>query len=300
LIACFGEYFATWIMIPYEEKKWQMPLEEMDSEWVKTRPINIALEEMVEGAKRKLPPSKYYYYPKYGRIDNLTSAMAREAGDIIYNAVVKAIDLTKREVLTNDGRNYHYNRLISTLPLDYMVQICYGKNNRKLGLVSYKENFRRLGIFIFDLVFKGNYNLKGTAIYFPEKDFVFRRVCVLQNLCPSLRRDGLTPITAEVSINPKKITNAGDSQKLYREVLEGLAKIDQFRQMGEPLAYDSQLVDFAYPLQVNGLAKAREEVIEHLRKYNVYVCGRGGNFDYCNCDVAYKQGKDLAEKISSD
>jgi UDP-galactopyranose mutase len=300
LVNCFGEYFANWIMIPYEQKKWQVSLNKMDYEWVKSRPLNISLEEMIEGSKRKLPPDRFYYYPKYGRIDSLTFAMAREAGEICYNNRVGIIGLTDHLVFTDNCR-YEYKYLISTLPLDSMAGSCYvekGCLRRPEELVRNLQSFRRLGLYVFNLVFEGNYDLKGTAIYFPEKDYIFRRVSVLQNLCPALRRKGKTPISVEVSVKSEKTKLYYLwEEKVLEKVLRDLKKIPQFAQMGSPIASKVHSIDFAYPLQINGLAQVKKEVTDFLRKFDVYVCGRGGNFEYCNSDIAYKQGKELGQSL---
>lgn len=53
-----------------------------------------------------------------------------------------------------------------------------------------------------------------------------------------------------------------------------------------------QCIPYAYPLPTIGLKDFIKDVHDYYNKYQVYLCGRGGNYDYCNSDKAYKQGKE--------
>lgn len=143
-----------------------------------------------------------------------------------------------------------------------------------------------------NLVYKGNYDLQGNAIYFPEKKYIFRRVSVLQNLCPALARKGYTPIQVEVSIKGKI-----NEKEIVSKILNDLKEIKQFSDIGDPCLVDHLIIDFAYPLPSTGLEDYINRIHEYFANFDVYHCGRGGNYVYCNLDKAYKQGIDLARKI---
>ena len=289
LIQNYGEYFAHLILIPYETKKWRIDLNEMDYRWALNRPVKVSLEEVIEGSKRYLPSNKTYYYPKSGNITELTNAMVKQAGEIKYNHNVTTISLEGKYVLAG-GHKYDYDILISTLPLDEEVQITSDLPEK---LKAYSSMMlKRLSIVVFNLVYKGNYDLQGTAIYFPDKDIIFRRVSVMENLCPALKRKGKTPITVEVSLNGSQYSNT----ELYKRVVADMKKIPQFAQMGKPIAYEAKEVPFAYPLQTRGHQYHVADLHRYYSDFGVFHCGRGGSFDYCNGDLAYKQGVDAAKR----
>lgn len=291
LTSNYGKYLSENILIPYEEKKWQTSLDNLDYEWALSRPVRVAFDEIKQGAYKKLPPSKYYYYPKVGNISVVSQNMAKAAGQILLDSSVDFIDLTHKYVEAN-GKRFYYDKLVSTMPLDYELSItqCIDPSfNPK------SEILKRLAIRVFNLVFKGNFDLNGTAIYFPEKEYIFRRISILQNLCPALGRDGLTPISVEVSLD---LTDEKLSQQDMEDaVVRQLHTIPQFAQLGSPISSQILEVDFAYPLQTKGLRSFVKDIHEVYRRYDVYHCGRGGNFDYCNSDLAYKQGKDIVASI---
>lgn len=291
LINTFGKYFCELIMFPYEEKKWQIDLDKMDYHWALRRPIKVDVQEIIKGASKRLQPNRFYYYPRRGNIAILSQALAKKAGSIKTRSEVIAIDLQKKCVETN-GVRYFYDVLVSTLPLDQVVDITTPISQELRQKAS--RYLKRLGIVIFNLVFLGNHKLKGTAIYFPEKQFIFRRVSVLENLCPSLYRSGYTPISVEISV---KQGSRVDEKDLLGKVLEGFKRIDQFARLGKPVSYSTLKIGFAYPLQVNGLSNFVAKIHDFYKSNDVYHCGRGGSFDYCNSDRAFLQGKETARDL---
>lgn len=287
LLMHYGEYLTNNILLPYEEKKWQIDLDKLDYTWALSRPVSVSLSEMELGAKQKLSPNKHYYYPRNGNITTLTQSIAKKAGKILLNHKVGVID-TSRRVVFAGNKEFCYDRLISILPLDYMLKITKGNDFDRIKKSA--SVLQQLSIRIFHLVFEGNHSIEGTAIYFPEKDFIFRRVSVLQNLCPALARKGYTPISVEVSLNnDSKYISEESMQKI---VFKQLRSIKQFKKLGEPIECIVQYIPYAYPLPTIGLKDFVKDVHDYYNKYQVYLCGRGGNYDYCNSDKAYKQGKE--------
>ncbi len=291
----YGDYLCEHVLFPYEEKKWRTSLDQLDYEWAMDRPVRVDFAEVRRGAKEKLPPNKSYYYPKVGNISALSTAMARHAGPLLLNHPVTKIDLTAKQITTANGKRFRYDYLISSIPLDYAASIT--KQLPKLQKDAARTNLKRLGIRVFNVVFPGKHTLDGTAIYFAEKRFPFRRVTILENLCPALGRSDRTPISLEVSMNPNEPQPDADSQLAH--MLEQLSTVHQFAHLGQPLAYEILEVDFAYPIQNNSLRPFVAELHDFYQKHDVYHCGRGGNFDYCNSDAAYTQGKKAALHMSA-
>lgn len=281
----YGDYFSESILIPYEKKKWLVDLSEMDYQWAERRHLKIDREELIESSRGKLPQYRWYFYPKTGNVTEVIKALLPHAGPIKTNRSVSNIDLEKK-IVTAGGIEYAYDILINTMPMDYLSTIATPfpealKLKGDLGL-------KRLSILIFNLVFEGNFDLDGTAIYFCEEEFIFRRVTILENLCPALSREGLTPITAEVSV---KDIDQVDKEEILKKVLFDLKKMKQFRDMGDPVATGILDVNFAYPLQTSALLTIVDEMQSYLRDYDVFNAGRGGTFNYCDGDLAYSQGK---------
>lgn len=291
LINAFGKYFCEKILFPYEEKKWQSELDKLDYKWALNRPIRVDYDEIKLGALSRLPPKGYYYYPRSGNITTLVEGMVKHCCPIEYSQEVVGIN-TKEKYIETKNNKYYYKKLISTIPISIFLDLVEDKSE---NFKDSGEFLHGLGILVVNLVFKGNFNLQGSAIYFPEKKYILRRVSVLQNLCPALARNGFTPIQVEVSI--RKQTNTGE---FVNRILSDLKVIKQFSVLGEPVLVNCLTIDFAYPLPSTGLEDYIKRIHSYYAKREIYHCGRGGNYVYCNLDKAYKQGADLAKKIIGD
>lgn len=303
----YGQKFCELVLFPYEEKKWQMPLDQMDYKWALNRPVKVNLDEVMAGAKRRLLPNKVYYYPKKGSIATLTKSMAKESGNILFNQTVLRINLKTHRLWTKDDQGnvslIEFKNLISSIPLDDLVKLSplvpISLQNKS------KKLLKRLSIMVINLVYRGDLLIDGTAIYFPEKKFIFRRVSILQNLCPALKKNGYTTVQVEISLNPNEEQT---EVNLLLATISDLAKVDwnsvtanieghkDFFKKG-PTTVSFEKIPFAYPLQVNGLTECVGKLHNYFKKHNVFNCGRGGNYDYCNSDLAYKQGKEVANSI---
>ncbi|GAA5172392.1 MULTISPECIES: NAD(P)-binding protein [Amycolatopsis] len=294
LVNGYGQRLCEQVLFPYEEKKWQISLDDLDYTWALDRPVKVHLDEVKAGAFTKLQPSRQYFYPKVGSIATLSEAMAEQAGEIVLETRVEHIDL-ERKLVHAGHKTYSYDTLISSIPLDDEVRMTGGGVNKVLRQ-QVSSTLRRLSIRVFNLIFEGNVELDGTAIYFPEKEFLFRRICVLQNLCPSLSRTGKTPLSIEISLKPEEAPPAVGDQ--LSASLEQLKRIPQFAKLGRLLGHEVREIDFAYPMQTNGLRALVDRVHQEYARHGVFHCGRGGNFDYCNSDIAYRQGRSTVQQLS--
>ncbi|MFC5184932.1 protoporphyrinogen/coproporphyrinogen oxidase [Actinomadura harenae] len=284
LVNGYGRYFCEKVLFPYEEKKWQIPLADMDYQWALSRPVRVDMDEVYAGARTKLPPNRTYYYPREGSISTLTRRLVEHSGPIEVGREVTEVDPVGKYVVAG-GRRYHYEHLISSIPLDRMVRITAGMEDAAdpRGLLDW------LGIRVFNLVFDGDRDLDGTAIYFPEREFVFRRVSVVGNLCPALDRPGRTPISVEISLDPSGGAPPADEQ--LDRVLRDLRKVPQFAALGDLLGHRVLEIEHAYPMQRNHMRAHVDDLHARFARFGIRACGRGGRFDYCNSDVAFEQGK---------
>ena len=286
LVSQFGRRLCETVLFPYEEKKWNLPLTALGHEWALSRPTAVSRAEIVAGALRKLPAEGSYYYPRAGGIAAVSKAVARHAGPIAPGHNVTEINLPGRYVVAN-GTRFGYQRLISTLPLDQALAITTGLPSDLHDAA--RDTLRWLGVRVFNLVFAGEHQLPGTAIHFPSPDVVFRRVCVLPNLCPPLARPGLTPISVELSLSATEPAPSPADQ--FAVVLADLAEVKGFAGLGAPLDWQALTLEHAYPLQHEGLRPAVEAIRAGYAAFGVRHCGRGGSFQYCNGDAAYAQGQ---------
>lgn len=288
----YGTFLCKKILFPYEQKKWQTPLEELDYAWAQRRSINEDLNEIFVGARTKLLPGKSYYYPAIGSITNLSEGMAKHAGLIKLERRVNSIDLLNRAVNTGT-EEFRYDILISTLPLQSVVMMTQGIPCDLLEETY--SSLRTLPIRLYNLVFDGPSKSDSTVIYFPEHRFVFRRVSIVGNLCRSLSHPDKTLLSVEISL-PHSVNSVEYGEQLDA-ILYGLKQVPDFASIGRLIDYQILNLEHAYPIQAKRTRPLVAKLHRFYSQYNVFHSGRGGRFDYCNSDKAYLHGKELVDEL---
>ncbi len=122
----FGDYFAEHFPMAYTRKYWMCEARELETGWVGRRLYQPSVEEVIRGAETDDTPLAYYAremrYPRSGGFRSFFSSLAagKSVGggtDIRYNQKVTGIDPERKEVRTEDGNTYPYDRLYSSIPL---------------------------------------------------------------------------------------------------------------------------------------------------------------------------------------
>jgi protoporphyrinogen oxidase len=289
LLHSYGPYLCEKILFPYEEKKWQISLAEMDYRWALERPVAVDHDEMLEGARRRLPPNRSYFYSREGDLSGLIDSLVERAGPMVLGSTVSEIDPVKRTV-TAGGEVYGYEKLISSLPLDTVVRMTPDVGPDIAGAAA--SLLRWLSVRVYNLVFEREVPLTGGAVYFPEPAVRFRRVAILQNLFPARRVPGRTAVSVEIAGdgNARRIPVEQELPALLKEV----RAIPEFSAFGRLLGSDAVDVAHAYPLQRDGLQDLVAHILRTYRRWDIWHCGRAGTFNYCDMDVAYEQGRAAA------
>lgn len=120
LRAQFGDYFAEHFPMAYTRKYWMCAAKDLETKWVGQRVYQPSVEEVIQGSKTADTPVTYYAkemrYPKTGGYKHFFSSLA-DGTDIRYNQKVVAIDTIQKEVMTEEGNVYQFDRLYSSIPL---------------------------------------------------------------------------------------------------------------------------------------------------------------------------------------
>ena len=121
----FGNYFAEHFPLVYTKKYWMKKAKDLRTEWVGNRIYQPSVDEVIEGCKTAETPVTYYAkemrYPSKGGFKGYLKELAKDA-DIKYNSTVTKIDTVKKTVTVNNNTTYHYQRLISSIPLPEIIK----------------------------------------------------------------------------------------------------------------------------------------------------------------------------------
>ncbi|MBQ9230725.1 MAG: NAD(P)-binding protein [Prevotella sp.] len=123
----FGDYFAEHFPMVYTRKYWMKDAKDLRTEWVGKRVYQPSVDEVIEGCKTAETPVTYYAkemrYPKKGGYKAFLKHLA-DVSDIRYGYRADGIDYRNKVVHFENGEVAHYDRLISSLPLPEVINIC--------------------------------------------------------------------------------------------------------------------------------------------------------------------------------
>jgi protoporphyrinogen oxidase len=286
ILATFGREVAEDYLIPYNEKIWKRPLDQMTADWVYIPgrlPIP-SLEDIVK-AVAGIPTVGYkenalFYYPRKGGIIKqweIAFKRSEELGVRFLKTVVKDVKVSSEGYIINGM--IKVNRIVSTLPLKESPSIF------DLSEDSHKAS-RRLD---YNSVAVVGIGLKKPApkqhwIYVPDKKIVFHRYAWISNYGEDTK-PGKSALIAEITIpNGKKI----DTEELKERVIHDFVRIDVIKET-EIDVVEIWFHKYGYPIYTLTHQEDTEVITRELIQKGIVTFGRWGEWQYWNTDKIYEK-----------
>ncbi len=296
-----GEGFAKHFMVPFNEKLFQVSLDELTSDWVSWLIPKPDLKDVVSGAlgikDKTFGYNPTFLYPTHGGIDILPKAFVPSAGDIAYDAELIEVDTVRRratfKVGTNGTRVVEYDELVSTIPLPDLVRRC---PDLPAALRDAAEGLRCVSVYSVNLGVARERVTDMHWIYFPEHDFPFYRAGFPMNFSSTLGPAGCSSLYVEVSHRPDEPQPVKD---VLKQVRTGLERAGIFRPDDELVAADVRDIRYAYVLFDRHRERAVPALLEALRARGIHSIGRYGRWEHTSMEDAIRQGKECAEQVAS-
>jgi protoporphyrinogen oxidase len=301
--ATFGPGLGEVFMVPYNFKVWAYPAEEMDYNWIGERVAVTDLERVLfnvlhEKDDLSWGPNNRFQFPQYGGTGGIWEGVADLVGreNITLRKKAVRIDAEAKRVHFSDGAYADYDVLISTLPIDRLVDAA--------GLEHLKEPASRLkysssNIIGIGLSGKPPEDLKKKCwMYFPEGNCPFYRVTVFSNYSPNNVPDIDTQwsLMAEVSESPHKPVDQG---KIIEDTIEGMYNTRLIDKRHDILSTWHFRAHYGYPTPSLNRDDALNALHPELEKRGIYSRGRFGGWKYevSNQDHSLMQGVELADRL---
>ncbi|HEY8270354.1 MAG TPA: NAD(P)-binding protein, partial [Pseudobdellovibrionaceae bacterium] len=122
LRTAFGDKFKSLFHEVYTQKYWTVPSQQMTVDWIGERVYRPQAEAMLRTATTEdFKPSSHYItdfrYPRAGGFQSfLKKTMKAHQEKTHFNSKVVQISPSKKQVITDDGRVWNYDVLLSSLP----------------------------------------------------------------------------------------------------------------------------------------------------------------------------------------
>lgn len=296
IISTFGRGIARHFMAPYNRKLWRVPLEELTTEWVEGMVPVPRIEDAVKGSKDPRGVTMGYnarfLYPAEGGITMLPAAFAGHVPRIHLNREVVQVDADLKKVYCRDGQSYHYEFLVSTMPLPLLVR---SLKSHPAELARAAEKLRYVSVYDLNIGIRGRVMSDAHWIYFPEDKYIFYRVGFPGNFSTSMVPEGGSSAYIEVSHLPEERL---DTEEVVERSLQGMRECRLLLPDDDIRQQDMVHIPYAYVL----FDRQRKKVLPGIRKYleerQILTVGRYGGWDYYSMEDAILAGRSAAAMIS--
>jgi protoporphyrinogen oxidase len=294
----FGKGIAERYMIPYNEKIWNIETEKMGLEWVEGRIPDPPLEDVLKSAigieTEGYTHQLHFYYPKRGGIEALIRAIGGRVRVVETNFPVRMVRRQGRAWIVSDGRREKkFDRLVSTIPLPDMLG----------ALEDVPEEVRDAGrglrynsLICVMVGFRAEKPSDKFAVYFPQPDLKFHRVCFYDFFGESCVPPGMSSAVAEITANEGDGTYEMTDEELVAHVIEGLAK-EKFMRRDDVCTTDVARRKYAYVVNDLNYSRNLKVVRDFANGIGITLCGRFSEWEYLNMDACIRSAMETARKL---
>jgi protoporphyrinogen oxidase len=307
IVQTFGTGIAHVFMRPYNQKVWARNPEAMDWRWIGDRVAVADVERVRENIRLgrddvSWGPNDRFRFPRRGGTGAVWQTLARRltarpgrAARLMFGATVRHIDTRDRRVALADGREFTYQQLISTMPLDRFV--------------ATSDLARDLGSAVRDLEYSSTHvigvglhgapppSLVGKCwMYFPESNCPFYRVTHFSHYSPNNVQDPSTQwsLMAEVSESPHRPV---DGSHVVADVVRGLIAVSLLSSERQVHHTWHTRLEHGYPVPSLHRDRGLDGIQTMLRARDVFSRGRFGAWKYevSNQDHSFAQGVEAVD-----
>jgi len=290
-----GEGIARHFMVPFNEKLWQVSLNELTSDWVSWLVPKPNLKDVINGAlgikDKAFGYNPTFLYPAQGGISVLPRAFLPGVRDIVYGCELIEVETARRRATFSDGRVEEYETLVSTIPVPELVRRC---TDLPKAIHEAAGGLRCVSVYNVNLGVSREKVSDKHWIYFPEPEFPFYRAGFPMNFSPSLGPPGCSSLYVEVSHQP---AHAVPEAALIQRIRDGLERAGIFRSDDELVVADVKDIRYAYVLFDQHRARVLPTILEELARRGIHSIGRYGRWEHTSMEDAMAQGKQLAEQL---
>lgn len=290
----FGKGIACHFMITYNTKLYRRHPREMTPDCVGRFVPNTDLKKLIKGAlsnsNSDLGYNAVFSYPKKGGTETIIKAIVQDISDIYLKERVEKIILKSNQVITNNGKSYYYDVLISTQPVTNLIKMIDEKPNEVNEAAT---NLKYVSVLNINIGVKGEIGNKHW-IYIPEDHLVFYRMGFPSNFSQHVAPVGCSSIYTDISYRPEE---GIDPQWAKNRVINDLIKMKIIRDKKDVLVEKIIDIPYAYVIFDKYRITSLQIIEKFLEKNSIYSVGRYGSWKYTSMEDSFTDGMNIANKI---
>jgi len=255
-------------------------------------PVDLSL--VIQGAFNETPPVGYnatFVYPVEG-LNTLAQQMARRC-KIHYGKQVVSIDARRKEILFANGSGVEYKTLISTLPLNRMMEMA--------GLEVDEEPDPYTSVLVLNIGAKrGPRCPEEHWLYIPDSNSRFHRVGFYSNVDISFLPRSSREANDRVSIYVEKAYPGGqkpDESEIKALCEDVVGELQEWGWIEEAEVIDPTWIEVAYTWSWPG-SGWRQKALKALEKHGIYQVGRYGRWVFQGIADSIRDGLYVGQTLS--
>jgi protoporphyrinogen oxidase len=298
LLAKFGQGICSRYLFPYNEKVWNIPVEELSMIWAERIPdpkpedvLKSSIGFETEGYVHQL----YYYYPKSGGYQAISESWARRA-NVIYGFDVQRVQKSRDGFQVSSAtETRNYKSLASSLPVQELVKIL--AMDIPLEVRQAVDKLIINPMYIISLGIKGSDDNKFTAVYFPESEFLVNRISYPGTFSPQNCPEGTHSIQAEITTRAGSEVWRMTDGEILEHVVSGLLQRGLIRSRESILVADVCRKRYSYVVYDINFERNVRLVRDWFSAQGIHLIGRFGYVEYVNVDGILHRCMEVASQI---
>ncbi|KAF2233773.1 UDP-galactopyranose mutase [Viridothelium virens] len=322
-----GKGVADCFMTPYNYKVWAVPTTKMQCQWLGERVaapnLKMITQNVILGkAAGNWGPNATFRFPANGGTGNIWISLAKTLPQkktrFGEHGAVEKVDASAKKVHLKDGTTVKYQKLISTMAVDSLVEKLGDKSLVDLSKGLFYSSTHVIGVGV-----RGERPERigdKCWLYFPEDNCPFYRATIFSNYSPNNQpqasaklatmqlADGSKPSSSAAKEGPywsimlevsESSMKPVDQKNLLRDCIQGLVNTEMLKPGDEIVSTYHRRFDHGYPtpsLEREGVLK---ELLPKLQDLDIYSRGRFGSWRYevGNQDHSFMLGVEAADNI---
>ena len=295
----FGPGIAESFLFPYNFKIWAHDLNTMSKGWVANRVAKVNPYSVVKNAMDYTPfekwgPNNVFRFPQRGGTGQIYKKVAEllPSENQKYGSSVVSIESSSKIATLSDGSTIKYENLVSTMPLDILMEM--------IGMEPDRTILRHSSTHIVGFGFEGeNPNRESCWSYFPDEDVPFYRATVFSNYGKYNVPDQSKHYSLMLEIAESEFKPV-DSETLVAKCLDACHRMGMTNKDSKVVSTLYEKFDYGYPTPTIGLEEYCTGVHKDLKKMDIYSRGRFGAYLYqvANQDHSVMQGVQVIDNIA--
>lgn len=292
----YGESIALRWPLPYTEKYWTVPAEELGTGWIGNRVRRADVREVLHGAFTSETPSYYYAtemrYPKRGGYRAFIEPMLVDT-DIRCDHQVYEIYLARRQVRFANGELVNFDKLINTLPLPELInmidEVPSDVRNAAATLFATSVDLISVGFRKPDVQ-------PHLWFYIYDNDILAARAYSPSIKSPDNVPEGCSSLQFEIYSSPRK-PQAHSPEEMKANTIMALKRMELVKSEDEVIFMHHKQLPFGNVVFDLGMEERRDLVRGWLEQVGIVSAGRFGEWDYLWSNQAFMSGMKAAQRI---